>query len=171
MDKTILKPITVAHHYHERLLCTVEREGIIATRLSGILNPLGLHNSIDWTLEMSDPFIILHTHICTMGLHPKVALERFPHSPTGYRLVALTAAEDPDWIAPFFQNPTNLQTLGEVCDFLIQNNGQMLIIQPKHLCTTSDGSMTSLDTEYGSLLTLAKDCNWDTSCAIPHASS
>ena len=73
-DKTMLKPITVAHHYHERLLCAMEREGIIATRLSGILNPLGLDNSIDWTLEMSDPFVILHTHICTMGLHPKVAV-------------------------------------------------------------------------------------------------
>ena len=55
MDKTMLKPIAVAHHYHERLLRTVEREGIIATCLSGILNPLGLDNSIDWTVEMSDP--------------------------------------------------------------------------------------------------------------------
>ena len=86
-------------------------------------------------------------------------------------MVALTAAKDTDWITPFFQNPTNLQTLGEVCDFSIQNNSQMLIIQPKHLHTTPDGSMTSLDTQYGSLLTLAKDCSWDTSCAIPRASS
>ena len=170
-DKTMLKPIAVAHHYHERLLCSVEREGIIATRFSGILNPLGLDNSIDWTLEMSDPFIILHTQLCTMGLQPEVAVERFPQSPMGYRMVALTAAEGTDWITPFFQNPTNLQTLGEVCDFSIQNNGQMLVIQPKHLCTTPDGSMISLDTQYGSLLMRAKDCNWDTSHAIPCASS
>ena len=54
----------------------------------------------------------------------------------------------------------NLQTLGEVCDFSIQNNGQMLVIQPKHLRTNPDGSMTFLDTQYGSLLMLAKDCNW-----------
>ena len=171
MDKTMLKPIAVAHHYHERLLHAVEREGIIATCLSGILNPLGLDNSIDWVLEMNDPFIILHTHICTMGLHPKVAVERFPCSPTGYRMVALTAAEDTDWITPFFKIQRNLQTLEEVCDFSIQNNGQMLMIQPKHLHTTPDGSMMSLDTQYGSLLMLAKDCNWDTSHAIPHASS
>ena len=106
-----------------------------------------------------------------MGLHPEVVVERLPRSPMGYRMVALTAAEDTDWITPFFQNPMNLQTLGEVCDFSIQNNGQMLIIQPKHLRTTPDRSMTSLDTQYGSLLTLAKDCNWDTSRAIPRASS
>ena len=45
-------------------------------------------------------------------------------------MVALSATEDTDWITPFYQNPTNLQTLGEVCDFSIQNKGQMLVIQP-----------------------------------------
>ena len=62
-DKTMLKPIAVAHHYHERLLRAVEREGIIATHLSGILNSLDLDNSIDWTLEMSDPCHSPHPHL------------------------------------------------------------------------------------------------------------
>ena len=65
VDRTMLKPIAVAHHYHERLLRAIECEGVIATRLSGILNPVGLDDAIDWTLEMSDPFALLFVHLVT----------------------------------------------------------------------------------------------------------
>ena len=171
VDRTMLKPIAIAHHYHERILRAVEREGVTATRLSGILNPVGLNDAIDWTLEMSDPFALLFTHLRNMGLTPEIAVEHFVRSPTGHRMIALSSAEDEDWISAFFSNPLNLKSLGDICDFLIQNNGRMLVIQPQHLRTTPDGSMTSLDTQYGSLLALAKDCNWDTSRAVPRTSS
>ena len=102
-----------------------------------------------------------------MGLTPEIAVERFVRSPTRHCMVALSSAEDEDWISNFFSNPHNLKALGDICDFSIQNNGRMLVIQPKHLRMTPDSSMTLLDTQYGSLLTLAKDCNWDTSRAVP----
>ena len=100
-----MKCVVIAHHYHERLLCAVDRKGVVTTRLQGILNPPGQDHAIDWTMEMSDPFALLYHDICTMHLSPEVVVEQFPCSPTGYRMMAISTIEDVDWISALFHNP------------------------------------------------------------------
>ena len=142
---------------------------MVATHLQGILNPPGQDHAIDWTMEMSDPFALLYHHICTIdGLESGSSSGTIP--PLPHCMMAISTKEDVDWISAFFHNNSLFRTFSEVCDFSIQNEGKLLVLQPKHLCTTPDGSLTSLDTQYGSLLTLAKDCNWDTTRAIPQTS-
>ena len=102
---------------------------------------------------MSDPFQLLYDHLVSSKLTPEVVVEDFRRSPTGYRMVAIAAHEDIDWIATLLHNTQLFRALCDVMDFSLQNNGRLLVIQPKHLQITPDGSLTSLDTQYGSLLT------------------
>ena len=169
-DTTMMKHMAVAHHYYDRLARAIERDGVVSSRLSGQFNPVGREDAIDWTLEMSDPFQLLYDHLVSSKLTPEVVVEDFRRSPTGYRMVAIAAHEDIDWIATLLHDTQLFKALCDVTDFSLQNNGRLLVIQPKQLQITPDGSLTSLDTQYGSLLTLAKDCNWDTSRAVPRTS-
>ena len=168
-DCYLYRPIAIAHHFHARILKEIELHGMATTHLKGLLNPTGLDTAIDWTLQMSDPFSELCQHLRDKGLTPEIAVEKFPRSPTGFRVIALSASEDVDWISTLFMDPMKLPRLSNMCDFSLHNDGRMLIIHPHQVKTTPDGSLASISTQYGSMLSLARDCNWDTTRAVPRS--
>ena len=165
-DIAFTRPLVIAHHLHDRLLQEIATSGSITSRLSGHLNPVGFHELIDWTLAMSDPFAEIAQHLHDKNLHPIVAVERFPRSPTGLRVIALASHEDVDWLPTLFTSDTMFHRLCSMCDLSLHNDGHTLVVHPHLLHTTPDGSVSSMTTQYGSLLSLANDCNWDTSRAV-----
>ena len=93
---------------------------------------LGEDQNIDWTVAMADPFAILCDHMRKLDLNPEVMVEPYPKSPTNLRVVSLSVKDsDEDWISSMFANTELLQDLMATCDIALQNQGKLLVIEPK----------------------------------------
>ena len=66
-----------------------------------------------------------------------------------------------------FANAELLQDLTATCDIALQNQGKLLVIEPKTFYLTEDNKLSLLSAQFGSLRCLAMDCNWDISHALP----
>ena len=129
---------------------------------------LGEDQIIDWTVTMADPFAILCDHMRKLDLNPEVVVEPYPKSPTNLRVVSLSAKDSAeDWISSMFANTELLQDLTATCDIALQNQGKLLVIEPKTFYMTEDNTLSSLSAQFGSLCCLAMDCNWDISHSLP----
>ena len=117
---------------------------------------------------MADPFAILCDHMQKLNLDPEVVVEHYPKSPTNFRVVSLSAKDsDVDWISTMFANTELLHDLMATCDITLQNQGKLLVIEPKTFYLTEDNTLTSLSEQFGSLYCLAMECNWDISHSLP----
>ena len=162
------KPIALAHHRHQQVINELRLEEKLPSRILGDRHNLGEDQEIDWTVAMADPFAILCDHMCRLELDPEVMVEPYPKSLTSLRVVSLSAKDsDVDWISSMFANAELLQDLMATCDIALQNQGKMLIIEPKTFYLTEDNTLSSLAAQFGSLHCLAMDCNWDISHALP----
>ena len=66
-----------------------------------------------------------------------------------------------------FANVELLQDLTATCDIALQNQGKLLVIEPKTFYITEDNTLSSLSAQFGSIRCLAVDCNWDISHSLP----
>ena len=162
------KPIALAHHQHRQVIIDLIREGRMPSRIPGDRHALGKDHEIDRTVAMTDPFAILCDHMRKLNLDPEVVVEHYPKSPTNFRIVSLSAKDsDVDWISPMFANTELLHDLMATCDITLQNQGKLLVIEPKTFYLTEDNTLTSLSEQFGSLYCLAMECNWDISRSLP----
>ena len=162
------KPIALAHHHHQQVINELRLEEKLPSRILGDRHTLGEDQNIDWTVAMADPFAILCDHMRKLDLNPEVVVEPYPKSPTSLRVVSLSAKDsDEDWISSMFANAELLQDLTATCDIALQNQGKLLVIEPKTFYITEDNTLSSLSAQFGSLRCLAMDCNWDISHSLP----
>ena len=162
------KPIALAHHRHQQVVNELKLEEKLPSRILGDRHTLGEDQNIDWTVAMADPFAILCDHMRKLDLNPEVVVEPYPKSPTSLRVVSLSAKDsDEDWISSMFANAALLQDLTATCDIALQNQGKLLVIEPKTFYITEDNTLSSLAAQFGSLRCLAMDCNWDISHSLP----
>ena len=119
---------------------------------------------------MSDPFALISNFIHQKGLRPEIVVSPYAKSPSDIRILTVSAKDSTrDWIMEFLHDEDSYDALSRCCDFSVQNDGKMLVIEPKHFHLLPDGSLSSLTTQFGSLMSLAPDCNWDTSHCHPCA--
>ena len=117
---------------------------------------------------MSDPFSLISTFICQKGMHPEIVVGPYAKSPSDIRILSISAKDSTrDWLTEFLHDEDAFEALSQCCDFSVQNNGKMLVIEPKHFHLLPDRSLSSLTTQFGSLMSLAHDCNWDTTHCHP----
>ena len=162
------KPIAVAHHLHRDLLKMLACNGKLCDTVSGQCTLLGECRDVDWTLQMSDPFALIINFIHNKGLHPEIIIGPYAKSPSDIRILSVSAKDSTlDWITEFLHDEDSFDALSSCCDFSVQNDGKMLVIEPKHFDLLPDGSLSSLTTQFGSLMSLAHDCNWDTTHCHP----
>ena len=162
------KPITLAHHHHQQVINELRLEEKLPSCILGYRHKLGEDQEIDWTVTMADPFAILCDHMWKLNLDPEVIVEPYPKSPTSLRVVSLSVKDsDEDWISTMFANTELLQDLTATCDIALQNQGKLLVIEPKTFYLTEDNTLSSLSAQFGLLRCLAMDCNWDISHALP----
>ena len=162
------KPIALAHHRHQQVINELRLEEKLPSCILGDRHTLGEDQNIDWTVAMADPFAILCDHMRKLDLNPEVVVEPYPKSPTSLRVVSLSAKDsDEDWISSMFANAELLQDLTATCDIALQNQGKLLVIEPKTFYITEDNTLSSLSAQFGSLRCLAMDCNWDISHSLP----
>ena len=162
------KPIALAHHRHQQVINDLRLEERLPSHILGDRHKLGEDQEIDWTVAMADPFAILCDHMWKLNLDPEVVVEPYPKSPTSLRVVSLSAKDsDEDWISTMFANTELLHDLMATCDIALQNQGKLLVIEPKTFYLTEDNTLSSLSAQFGSLRCLAMDCNWDISHALP----
>ena len=162
------RPIALAHHRHRQVIIDLIREGRMPSRIPGDRHKLGEDQEIDWTVAMADPFAILCDHMRKLNLDPEVVVEPYPRSPTNFRVVSLSAKDsEVDWISTMFANAELLHDLTATCDIALQNQGKLLVIEPKTFYLTEDNTLSSLSEQFGSLYCLAMDCNWDISHSLP----
>ena len=161
---SLQRPIAVAHHLHRDLLKMLAYNGTLNDAL------LGECCDVDWTLQMSDPFSLISTFICQRGLRPKIVIGPYAKSPSDIRILSVSAKDSTrDWLMDFLHDEDAYSALSQCCDFSVQNNGKMLVIELKHFHLLPDGSLSSLTTQFRSLMSLACDCNWDTTHCHPRA--
>ena len=169
---TLQKPrsIAVAHHLHRDLLKMLAYNRTLWDTVSGQRALLGKCRDVDWTLQMSDPFLLISTFICQKGMHPKIVIGPYTKSPSDIRILSISAKDSTrDWLTEFLHDDDSFGALSQCCDFSVQNDGTMLVIEPKHFHLLPDGSLSLLTTQFGSLMSLACDCNWDTTHCHPQA--
>ena len=167
---SLQKPIAVAHHFHTDLLKMLDYNGTLNDTVSGRRALLGECHDVDWTLQMSDPFALISNFIHQKGLCPEIVVGPYAKSPSDIRILTISAKDSTqDWITELLHDEDSYNALSCCCDFSVQNDGKMLVIEPKHFHLLPDGSLSSLTTQFGSLMSLAHDCNWDTSHCHPHA--
>ena len=139
------KPIALAHHRHRQVITDLTLKGKLPSRIFGKRHHLGDSQAIDWTVAMADPFAILCDHMRKLNLDPEVVVEPYPKSPTNLRVVSLSAKDsDEDWISTIFANTVLLHDLTATCDINLQNQGKLLVIEPKTFYLTEDNTLTSL---------------------------
>ena len=118
---------------------------------------------MDWTLQISDPFLFISTFLCEKGLCPKIVVGPYAKSPSDIRILNLSAKDSTrDWLMEFLHDKDAYGALSQCCDFSVQNGGKILVIEPKYFHLLPDGLLSSLTTQFRSLMSLAHDCNWDT---------
>ena len=160
----------MAHHLHRDLLKMLAYNGTLCDTIFGCRALLGECHDIDWTLQMSEPFSLISFFICQKGLHPEIVVGPYAKSPSDIRILSISAKDSThNWLMDLLQDEEAVATLSQCCDFSVQNDGKMLMIEPKHFHLQPDGSLSSLTTQFGSLMSLARDCNWDTTQSHPHA--
>ena len=160
----------MAHHLHRETCSKCWLATGHSDTVSGRRALLGECHDVDWTLQMSDPFALISNFIHQKGLHPKIVIGQYAKSPSDIRILSIPAKDSTrDWITEFLHDEDSFEALSQCCDFSIQNDGKMLVIEPKHFHLLPDGSLSLLTTQFGSLMFLVCDCNWDTTPCHPRA--
>ena len=160
----------MVHHLHTDLLKMLDYNGTLSDTVSGRCALLGECCDVDWTLQMSDPFSLISNFIHQKGLRPEIVVGPHAKSPSDISILSISAKDSTrDWITEFLHDEDSFDALSRCCDFSVQNDGKMLVIEPKHFHLLLNGSLSSLTTQFGSLMSLACDCNWDTTHCHPRA--
>ena len=150
----------------------MDANGIAPDVVIGRQSLSGECEDVDTTVRMSNPFDLLCTFLRRKGFHPEIVVAPYAKSPTGVRVVSISAhGSGRDWIKAFFDDPEMPTALAHYCDYSVENSGKMLVISPQKFNRCPDGSLSSLTTQFGSLMSLARDCNWNVTHAFPRARS
>ena len=141
--------------------------GTLNDTVSGRCSLLSECRDVDWTLQMSNSFALISNFIHQKDCASKLLSARMPNLPSDIRILTISAKDSTrDWIPELLHDEDTYDALSHCCDFSVQNDGKMLVIEPN----------TSISCGWIIILThhpvwifdvLACDCNWDMSHLPP----